>query len=188
MTEPSKNSPSLIAYAVNELTGKKHFTKIGAAWPNAKGGFGIRLDGSPSLPKSFSCLRTSARKRRKGRSQQEAGTLDFRLPTALFPAMASDPRRDTIRRLNDEFRRTGAGGRTVVTPGLNGLPASDQVSILRARCANSTNSAPRMISTANTTSGLSGTRAKVFISRSIITTATWRAAAKTRQTLRQLAA
>lgn len=47
MTEQQKNSPTLIAYAVNESSGKSHFTKIGAAWPNAKGGFGIRLDALP---------------------------------------------------------------------------------------------------------------------------------------------
>ncbi len=32
----------------------------------------------------------------------------------------------TIRRLNDEFRRTGAGGRIYVTPGINALPQETQ--------------------------------------------------------------
>ena len=44
MTDESKKAPSLIAYAVTENSGKSHFTRIGAAWPNIKGGFGIRLD------------------------------------------------------------------------------------------------------------------------------------------------
>jgi hypothetical protein len=50
MTEQPKKSPTLIAYAVNESSGKSHFTKIGAAWPNTKGGFGIRLDAFPVSP------------------------------------------------------------------------------------------------------------------------------------------
>lgn len=48
-TEP-KNTPPLIAYAVKENEGKSHFTRIGAAWPNSKGGFGIRLDALPVGP------------------------------------------------------------------------------------------------------------------------------------------
>lgn len=45
---------------------------------------------------------------------------------------SSDPRTQAIQKLNDEFRRSGAGGRTVVTSGINSLPATDQVEILRA--------------------------------------------------------
>jgi len=47
MSEETKKAPSLIAYAVTENSGKSHFTRIGAAWPNTKGGFGIRLDALP---------------------------------------------------------------------------------------------------------------------------------------------
>lgn len=42
-----KKTPTLIAYAVTENSGKSHFTRIGAAWPNSKGGYGIRLDALP---------------------------------------------------------------------------------------------------------------------------------------------
>ncbi len=42
-----KKQPDLIAYAVRESSGKSFFTRIGAAWPNAKDGFGIRLDALP---------------------------------------------------------------------------------------------------------------------------------------------
>jgi len=47
MTDETKKAPALIAYAVTENAGKSHFTRIGAAWPNTKGGFGIRLDALP---------------------------------------------------------------------------------------------------------------------------------------------
>lgn len=47
MSEETKKAPTLIAYAVTENSGKSHFTRIGAAWPNTKGGFGIRLDALP---------------------------------------------------------------------------------------------------------------------------------------------
>lgn len=47
MTEETKKQPALIAYSARESDGKSFFTRIGAAWPNAKGGFGIRLDALP---------------------------------------------------------------------------------------------------------------------------------------------
>ena len=47
MTDQAKKAPTLIAYAVTESSGKSHFIRIGAAWPNTKGGFGIRLDALP---------------------------------------------------------------------------------------------------------------------------------------------
>ena len=45
---------------------------------------------------------------------------------------AADPRPDAIRKLNDEFRRTGAGGRIVVTAAINAMPLPDQLAILSA--------------------------------------------------------
>jgi hypothetical protein len=47
MSEETKKHPDLIAYSVREASGKSYFTKIGAAWHNAKGGFGLRLDALP---------------------------------------------------------------------------------------------------------------------------------------------
>ncbi|NCF87810.1 MAG: hypothetical protein GWQ08_20180 [Verrucomicrobiaceae bacterium] len=46
MTNESKQ-PALIAYAVRENGEKSFFTRIGAAWPNAKGGYGIELEAVP---------------------------------------------------------------------------------------------------------------------------------------------
>lgn len=45
---------------------------------------------------------------------------------------ASDPQSETIRRLNDEFRRTGAGGHIMVTPGIGTMPQPEQLAILSA--------------------------------------------------------
>jgi len=40
--------PELIAYVAKEGKDEKSFfTRIGAAWPNAKGGYNIRLDALP---------------------------------------------------------------------------------------------------------------------------------------------
>lgn len=47
MTDDAKKQPDLIAYTVRESDGKSFFTRIGAAWTNAKGGYGIRLDALP---------------------------------------------------------------------------------------------------------------------------------------------
>ena len=43
-----------------------------------------------------------------------------------------DPKSAAIQKLNDEFRRTGAGGRIMVTCGINGLPRPDKLAILSA--------------------------------------------------------
>ncbi len=38
--------------------------------------------------------------------------------------------RDTIRRLNDEFRRTGAGGLVMMTPGIQALSDADRAIVV----------------------------------------------------------
>lgn len=49
MSENNHNRPDLIAYSVTEGSGdKKFFNRLGAAWANAKGGYGIRLFGLPT--------------------------------------------------------------------------------------------------------------------------------------------
>jgi len=44
----------------------------------------------------------------------------------------SNPKPPAIQRLNDEFRRSGAGGRIMVTAGINALPPPDQLAIVKA--------------------------------------------------------
>lgn len=46
MTETKKH-PDLIAYTVTEGSEKSHFHRIGAAWANSKGGYGLRLHALP---------------------------------------------------------------------------------------------------------------------------------------------
>lgn len=41
------NTPDLYAYAVSKEADKPHYTRIGAAWANAKGGYGVRLNALP---------------------------------------------------------------------------------------------------------------------------------------------
>jgi hypothetical protein len=44
----SDKKPQLIAYTITENEGKDDFwTRIGAAWPNSKGGFNIELNAMP---------------------------------------------------------------------------------------------------------------------------------------------
>lgn len=44
----SDKKPQLMAYTVTENEGKDDFwTRIGVAWPNAKGGFNIELNATP---------------------------------------------------------------------------------------------------------------------------------------------
>lgn len=43
----SKRKPDLFAYMVTGTTEKPFYTKIGAAWKNKKGGYGIRLEAYP---------------------------------------------------------------------------------------------------------------------------------------------
>ena len=43
----------------------------------------------------------------------------------------TNPKRETIRRLNDEFRRTFSGGRILMTEGTARLPESVQTNILQ---------------------------------------------------------
>lgn len=38
----------------------------------------------------------------------------------------NEEKKDRIRRLNDEFRKTGAGGRVVITQGIQALPSPEQ--------------------------------------------------------------
>lgn len=40
-------SPDLIAYSVTETDAKSYFNRVGAAWENSKGGYGVRLDALP---------------------------------------------------------------------------------------------------------------------------------------------
>ena len=41
------NQPDFHAYAVSKSGDKSHYTRIGAAWANARGGYGIRLNALP---------------------------------------------------------------------------------------------------------------------------------------------
>ena len=41
------NTPDFYAFAVNKDGKKPHYTRIGAAWSNAKGGYGLRLNALP---------------------------------------------------------------------------------------------------------------------------------------------
>jgi len=43
----SSKKPDLYAYLVSGTTEKPFFTKIGAAWKNSKGGYGVRLEALP---------------------------------------------------------------------------------------------------------------------------------------------
>lgn len=43
----STNKPDLYAYIVTGSEQKPFFTRIGAAWKNKKGGYGIRLEAFP---------------------------------------------------------------------------------------------------------------------------------------------
>lgn len=47
MTTETKNQPELIAYTVSQSGEKSHFHRIGAAWKNSKGGYGLRLHALP---------------------------------------------------------------------------------------------------------------------------------------------
>ncbi len=48
MPEDNKNRPDLIAYAVSAGNeDRKYFNRLGAAWANSKGGYGIRLFALP---------------------------------------------------------------------------------------------------------------------------------------------
>jgi hypothetical protein len=43
----SNKKPELLAFAVQETDGKSYYTRIGAAWPTANGGYSIRLNALP---------------------------------------------------------------------------------------------------------------------------------------------
>jgi hypothetical protein len=45
--DQESNRPNLIAYSITKSGKSSRFTRIGAAWENAKGGYGIRLDALP---------------------------------------------------------------------------------------------------------------------------------------------
>ncbi len=47
MSTATENTPALIAYHVTENGKKTYWSRIGAAWPNRKGGFQIKLDTLP---------------------------------------------------------------------------------------------------------------------------------------------
>jgi hypothetical protein len=42
--------PALKAFAVTKTGDKSYFTEIGAAWPNTKGGYHIKLNALPVIP------------------------------------------------------------------------------------------------------------------------------------------
>lgn len=47
MSTAKQNSPALIAYHVTENNNKTYWSRIGAAWPNKKGGFQVKLETLP---------------------------------------------------------------------------------------------------------------------------------------------
>ncbi len=47
MSTAKENSPALIAYHVTENGKKTYWARIGAAWPNKKGGFQVKLETIP---------------------------------------------------------------------------------------------------------------------------------------------
>lgn len=47
MTTDNKKQPDLIAYSVTGSGEKSYFHRIGAAWANSKGGYGIKLHALP---------------------------------------------------------------------------------------------------------------------------------------------
>ncbi|MEZ5551526.1 MAG: hypothetical protein R3E82_11595 [Pseudomonadales bacterium] len=47
MSTSTENAPALIAYHVTENGDKTFWTRVGAAWPNKKGGFQVRLEAVP---------------------------------------------------------------------------------------------------------------------------------------------
>ena len=47
MTNETRNQPALMAYTVSQSGETAHFHRIGAAWKNSKGGYGIRLHALP---------------------------------------------------------------------------------------------------------------------------------------------
>lgn len=44
----SNKKPTLIAYAVSGNDEKSYFNRVGAAWPNSKGGFQVKLFATPT--------------------------------------------------------------------------------------------------------------------------------------------
>ncbi|WP_306168661.1 hypothetical protein [Halomonas sp. MMSF_3323] len=47
MSTANQYSPALIAYHVTEASNKAYWSRIGAAWPNKKGGFQVKLETLP---------------------------------------------------------------------------------------------------------------------------------------------
>ena len=47
MSTAKQNSPALIAYHVSQNGENTYWTRIGAAWPNKKGGFQVKLETLP---------------------------------------------------------------------------------------------------------------------------------------------
>ena len=43
----TNSQPTLHAFTVTESNGKRFFHEIGAAWPNSKGGYSLRLHALP---------------------------------------------------------------------------------------------------------------------------------------------
>jgi hypothetical protein len=53
----------------------------------------------------------------------------------MIDLVQDDERTTTIRRLNDNLRRTGTGGRTVLTRAVSGLPTDELATVVRAVAA-----------------------------------------------------
>lgn len=47
MSTPKENTPALIAYQATQAKDKTYWHRIGAAWPNKKGGFQVKLQSLP---------------------------------------------------------------------------------------------------------------------------------------------
>jgi hypothetical protein len=47
MSTETKNQPDLIAYTVTKHKDREYFQRIGTAWKNRKGGYGLRLYALP---------------------------------------------------------------------------------------------------------------------------------------------
>ena len=47
MSTTKENSPALVAYHVTQNGEKTYWTRVGAAWPNKKGGFQVKLETLP---------------------------------------------------------------------------------------------------------------------------------------------
>jgi hypothetical protein len=71
MSTAKDNSPALIAYHVTENGKKTYWTRIGAAWPNKKGGYQVKLE---TIPVNGELVLLPPKATEKTEGQPEAGT------------------------------------------------------------------------------------------------------------------